>query len=199
MKKLSLKCMAIVALCCFCLGANAQEKEIKHEIALSYGVGPVTTWAKIGRAIGDALFSKLKVDYENTSWFGPISAEYFYHVDAPIGIGGIVSFSRDNDDLLVDKQKQGDRKTNFITFMPAMKWEYLRRKHFAMYLKAAAGVTLEVVNEKYKDEKGTNTSAMFNGQLSPLGIEAGGEHVRGFLEVGFGEQGIALAGIRCKF
>jgi hypothetical protein len=40
---------------------------------------------------------------------------------------------------------------------------------------------------------------VFNFQASLLGIEAGGQNVRGFVELGMGEQGVALAGIRCKF
>jgi hypothetical protein len=39
----------------------------------------------------------------------------------------------------------------------------------------------------------------FNFQVSALGIEAGTENVRGFAELGIGEQGIALAGVRIRF
>ena len=38
-----------------------------------------------------------------------------------------------------------------------------------------------------------------NWQASLLGIEAGGPTIRGFLELGTGEQGIALVGLRYKF
>ena len=40
---------------------------------------------------------------------------------------------------------------------------------------------------------------MANFQASLLGIEAGSEKIRGFAELGAGEQGIILAGLRYKF
>ena len=39
----------------------------------------------------------------------------------------------------------------------------------------------------------------FNWQASLIGIEVGSPTVRGFAEVGMGEQGIVCAGLRCKF
>lgn len=204
MKKMRKSVVWMIAAILFCgtsVSAQAQSTsdDIKHEVGVSYGGGSVSTWASIGRAIGDALFSGLNVRYENSSWFGSLSAEYFYHVDDGVGIGAIGCFSQDNDDLLIDNTKQGDRTTQFITLMPALKYEYLRKKHFGMYFKAAAGYTLKRVNEVYKSEDKTKTDGMFNFQISLLGMEAGSQHLRGFIEAGFGEQGIILAGLRCKF
>jgi hypothetical protein len=36
-------------------------------------------------------------------------------------------------------------------------------------------------------------------QLTGIGAEVGGEHVRGFAEFGAGEKGILCAGVRFKF
>ena len=38
-----------------------------------------------------------------------------------------------------------------------------------------------------------------NWQASLLGIEAGGPQLRGYLEAGVGEQGVAVIGLRYKF
>ncbi|MBQ7495598.1 MAG: hypothetical protein IJT75_07640 [Bacteroidaceae bacterium] len=184
-----------MAFCGTSMSAQAQNDDIKHEIGISYG-GPATTyWARIGTAIGTALYG---AKYENTSYFGSLSAEYFYHPEPSVGIGGILCYSQDNDDINY-AGSIGDRTTRYFTVMPAIKWEYLRRDYFGMYLKAAAGYTLQRINETYKGQDESTTDGIFNVQFSLLGMEAGSQHIRAFIELGFGEQGIALAGLRYKF
>ena len=54
-------------------------------------------------------------------------------------------------------------------------------------------------NGKKTGDKSTAKDLLFNFQASLIGVEAGGQHLRGFAEFGIGEQGVALAGIRYKF
>ena len=63
-----------------------------------------------------------------------------------------------------------------------------------MYSKAAVGVT-------FMSDSGTKDSdskVVFNWQASLIGMEFGGAF-RGFVELGMGEQGIILGGLRYKF
>ena len=90
--------------------------------------------------------------------------------------------------------------------MPSVKFNWLRKDHWGLYSKVAAGVTYAKFNEKYYDELGKNiddkataNDIVFNFQATAIGIEAGSSHVRAFTEFGIGEQGIALAGVRYKF
>lgn len=193
----------MIAAILFCGTGSVQaqniEYETKHAVAISYGGAPLSTWARIGQAFVEAIFSGGSQKYENTSWFGSLSAEYFCHVDPSVSIGAIACFSQDNDDCLRNDVKIGDRTTRFITVMPAMKWDYLRRENFGMYMKFAAGYTLGHTNEEFDGNKHTSNNNFFNVQFSLLGVEGGVKNVRGFVELGFGEQGIALAGLRCKF
>ena len=86
--------------------------------------------------------------------------------------------------------------------MPAVKFDWLRKKNFGMYSKLAFGATYRTEKIEYKnsvyedyDENGLHV----NWQLSVLGIEAGSPTLRGFVELGTGEQGIGLIGLRYKF
>jgi len=191
---------AAILLCGTSMNAQAQNDEIRHEISISYG-GPTTSfWASIGTHFADAFFQGMGgAKYENTSFFGSLSAEYFYHVAPSIGIGGILCYTQDNDDILNSGSKVGSRTIRYITVMPAVKWNYLRRNHFGMYMKAAVGYSFRHLGETYKGQDESKNDGIFNVQLSLLGIEAGSRHVRGFVELGFGEQGVALAGLRFKF
>lgn len=187
--------LAAILLCGTSMSAQAQSDDIKHEIGISYG-GPSTSyWARIGTAIGTALTG---AKYEDSSFFGSLSAEYFYHLKPSVSIGGILCYSQDKDEINF-AGSTGDRTTSYFTVMPAVKWNYLNRDHFGMYMKAAAGYTLQRINETYKGEDKSKNDGLFNVQISLLGMEAGSQHFRGFIELGFGEQGIALAGLRYKF
>lgn len=181
------------------MSAQAQNDEVKHEIGISYGGPPTSFWASLGTHLADAFFQSVGgAKYESTSYFGSLSAEYFYHAEPSIGIGGILCLSQDNDDIISGGVKVGDRTIRYITVMPAVKWDYLRRDHFGMYLKAAAGYSFRHLGETFKGQDESKNDGMFNVQVSLLGLEGGGRRLRGFFELGFGEQGIVLAGLRYK-
>ncbi len=78
--------------------------------------------------------------------------------------------------------------------MPAVKYNWLNRDRFSMYSKIALGVLIGIDSGADNDK----TTAAFAWQASAVGAEFGNSF-RGFLELGFGEQGILVAGLRYKF
>ena len=183
------------------MNVNAQNgyDETKHEVAISYGIDSNSQIIDAFESIGGALVG---AKFENESFTGPISAEYFYHVKNWLGVGGILAYGQNKQDVYLLGDKDGVSKNTYLTLMPAVKFDWLRKKHFGMYSKLAVGATLR--NEKYdsvdassKDD--SDSEVHVNWQVSFLGIEAGGPTIRGFLELGTGEQGIILAGVRYKF
>ena len=87
--------------------------------------------------------------------------------------------------------------------MPAVKFDWVRKKYFGVYSKLAIGATLRHEKIDYDDNSSyddhNDSELHVNWQLSFLGIEAGSPTLRGFLELGTGEQGIFVAGLRYKF
>ena len=197
MKKLLM--MAAVAIMT-AMSAQAQEfdYETKHEVAVSYGIGSCSQIIDVFEEIGGAMFG---AKLENEKFFGPVSAEYFYHCKPWLGVGGIVAFGQNKQDAMSGHDKIGESKNSYYTLMPAVKFDYLRKKHFGIYSKVAIGATLR--NEEYDSNNDSNdydnSTVHVNWQLSFVGVEAGSPAVRGFAELGFGEQGIVLAGLRYKF
>ena len=70
----------------------------------------------------------------------------------------------------------------------------------------AAGVSYARFNDEDYDENGkkngnnaVSNDLLFNYQASLIGVEAGSAHLRAFAELGIGEQGIVLGGVRFKF
>ena len=161
--------------------------------------------------------------YDNEKIIPAISVEYFHHVSKVVSVGGIGCFSGYSKDMFFNwqknngdgtskstsKEKMGYARKYYATLMPAVKFDWLRNKNFGLYSKFALGLTYMYEKEvQNKDENGNNignkevhheSKWMGNFQASLLGIEAGSQKIRGFAELGWGEQGILLAGIRYKF
>ena len=183
------------------MSVNAQNgyDEKKHEVAVSYGVWSNSEIIDAFENVGGALVG---ARFENEKFTGPISAEYFYHVKNWLGVGGILAYGQCEQDVYFVGKKDGVSKNTYLTLMPAVKLDWLRKKHFGMYSKLAFGATLR--NEKYDSDSDSSkddsdSEVHVNWQASLLGMEFGGPTIRGFLELGTGEQGIALVGLRYKF
>lgn len=196
--------LAILAISiAFCATAQTQEpEETRHEIAISYGTVPNSMWIDILTDVIPAMFGE---DYEDYKCVGPIGLEYFYHTSPLIGVGAVAVFATNNEDGYYDNELSSHINRTYFTFMPSVKFNWLRKKNWGMYSKIAAGVTYaHFKQDGYNDGVATGEQSivndlLFNFQASLLGIEAGGQHVRGFAELGLGEQGVALAGVRFKF
>lgn len=182
-------------------GLSAQNgyDNTKHEVGFSIGLWSNSQIIDGFEYIGGALVG---ARYKNESFIGPITAEYFYHVKNWLGVGGIFAYGQNKQDVYFGDDKDAEMKSNYVTLMPAVKFDWLRMKHFGMYSKLALGATLR--SESYdnvdpKDKDDNDSDIHVNWQLSLLGLEFGGTTFRGFLELGTGEQGIALVGLRYKF
>ena len=187
--------MAVVTL-------QAQDEKPRHEIGVSYGVGVSLIGDGIGHSIGSGIFDNLfGYEWTDKKEFGTLGLEYFYHLaDNPrVALGGILTYARYGEDVEKGGVKQGDRKRTYVSLMPSVKYYYVDGKNFGLYSKAAVGVMLLNVKSTMGGQSESKSEARFMGQASLLGLEAGSQNFRGFLELGVGEQGIALVGLKCKF
>lgn len=173
------------------VSAQTGYDDTKHEVSIRYGLLPSTK-----------IFHN-NVDYENETYLGSFSAEYFYHIKEWLSIGCVFAYGKWKADYIKYDYNTGEDKkeTNYYTFMPAVKFDYIRKKNFGMYSKAALGVSISSTTDTYTDGSTYKFSAEYklNFQASFIGIEAGSPYFRGFAELGIGEQGIASIGVRYKF
>ena len=126
----------------------------------------------------------------------------YYHLTPVVGLGAVAEYAKCK--AMDDKAKVVGLNETFITVMPSVKFNWLRKKHFGMYSGLSAGVmfvsvsvdnAVKAADPEAKDE--TKAALMFQG--TALGAEFGGEQFRGFVEAGFGEKGMLCAGLRYKF
>lgn len=200
MKKLSLVLAAFMAVTTL----QAQDEKPRHEIGVSYGTGVSLIGDGVVSALGAGLFDGLAGrKWTNNKEFGTLGLEYFYHLpNTPrAAVGGIVTYARYGEDVEKDDEKVGVRRRTFMSVLPSFKYYYVDSKHFGLYSKLAAGAMF--VHAKSEDLKNNKTETdndiIFMWQASLLGLEGGSQNVRCFIELGFGEQGIALIGLKYKF
>ena len=192
--------MAALAISAFlCVPAQAQD-ETRHEVSISYGVVPNSIWLDI---LDDVLSDVVGMKYERDGYVGPIALEYFYHTTPLVGVGAIATFVNDKKKGHNNDQITSQAVNSNFTIMPAVKFNWLRRANWGVYSKVAAGATFRHFSEDFNNNGNKNTltdnKVLFNFQVSALGIETGIKNVVGYAELGIGEQGIGLVGIRYKF
>lgn len=185
-------------------GANAQQADngynnTKHEIGISIGGLSNSQWIDI---FEDVLTTVVGATYEDSKFTGPFSAEYFYRMKNWLGVGGILVYGRSTQDMKMFGSLAGEVKHSYFTVMPAVKFDWLRKKYFGMYSKLGLGATLrsesvDSHSDNVSDSSDSNLEV--NWQVSALGLEVGAPKVRAFFEFGTGEQGVFIIGLRGKF
>lgn len=189
MKKLIL----FIAFMAMSLGLQAQET--KHELAFTYGFASNSQVLDVFGDLLSAPFSSSSI--EKDWWFGPLGFEYFYHMDSRFSLGCVAVFGHRGGDLYEGNTKRGELAANYFTVMPGVKYMWWSNANLGLYSKAAIGATYRT--EKSDDVDYSDSKIHVNGQFSAIGFEGGSLKVRGFAELGFGEQGIFFTGLRYKF
>jgi len=200
MKKLLVMIVAAMMATTSVQAQNGYE-DTKHEVGVSYGYLSNSQWIDIFEEMTLIIFGS---NLDNETFIGPISAEYFYRAKKWLGVGGILTYGHSTQDVVSGKEKikEGSASNTYITLMPAVKFDWLRKRYFGMYSKLAVGATLRSESVDYINPKYDNYSESalhVNWQVSLLGLEFGSPKVRGFFELGSGEQGTTIFGLRYKF
>jgi len=180
------KLMLIAAMMVAALNVSAQEEEPKNEIGISYGFGSLSNLVSVFSEAFNFGSS------DQSGFWGPVALEYYYHVSPVVGVGAVATISGCSWENSSGLSKNST--STYYSFMPSVKFNWLRKNHFGMYSKAAAGILVQHASNDATTKNYTN----FVYHLSALGIEFGGQ-LRGFAELGWGEQGVFLAGLRYKF
>ena len=185
-----------VTLCLALLSMGVQAQEQKNEIGVFYGFDSASNiFSIITSAISAAAG-------DQSSFWGPVGVEYYYHVTPVVGVGAVTAFAGCKAED--EKTRKEDLSETFVTVMPSVKFNWLRKKNFGMYSAVSAGVMFCSIscndNAKAADPDAKDeTFSVFMFQATALGTEFGGEQFRGFVEAGVGEKGIICAGLRYKF
>ncbi|MCQ2178819.1 MAG: hypothetical protein MJY91_01805 [Bacteroidales bacterium] len=203
MKKILLLAASIM-LACSSLSAQ-QSSEFNYsgaarpdfnEISLSYGYFTLNHLANsFGGILGAVIVAPLSDEtFSNCNSTGFIGLEYMRYLNSGrFAFGGLVGYEG-IESSFKNKKTEDIRKVGetLITVMPTAKVMWFNRAHVGMYSRAGVGVSVALV-----PDKAANCSLAL--QVSPVGVDFGGKAVRGFVEAGFGTQGVISAGIKTCF
>ena len=186
---------------CFVVVSSAFAKNDKdrNEFSIAYGQATIPQFAYVMGEVFGAMFSLGHASFENPHMFGAAGVEYVHYTNDWFGFGGTVlcdymtakTVSVDKDG---NKTPNGEFKLGCLSAMPLVKFAWLNRAHVGLYSKLAAGAGYFFANGS--DSK-DNFSVAF--QVTPVGMDFGGEQFRGFVELGLGMQGLANVGVRWLF
>ena len=95
------------------LGLSIQAQDFKHEVGVYYGVGSASD-----------VFSVITSSFaaaagDQSSFWGPIGVEYYYHISPVIGLGAVASYAGCKAED--KKTHKDDLSETFITIMPSVK------------------------------------------------------------------------------
>ena len=130
----------------------------KNEISVSYGTLSNSEWIEVFGEVVTVMFGG---ETKTKGAVGPVSAEYFRRVSPVVAVGAIGSFSSFKDDMMrktvtpgstsgeTTSEKVGDYTRSYITFMPAAKFNWLRKKHFGSLGTALHGTAYKRFAPRY--------------------------------------------------
>jgi len=202
MKK-PLKVLLVILCTVIVFSAAAQESsKANNDIRLGYGYYSASDLDIINRdAFGIVLRHIIFRDSLLSSKFlssGIFMLQYQHQFNKVIHFGGVFTFNPLSTTL---EFKNGTTETDsWFTYslMPRMDFYYINKGIFSMYSGFAVGVSYFSCHSKFNDQADqTVTNVSWAYQINALGIRLG-KKVGGFIELGFGYQGIVNLGISAK-
>lgn len=182
------------------LPALAQIEEIpeqRHEISIGYGFKPATGFQWDYPCYYSQTIDKI----------GAFIGTYTYRFNCEIGAG--ITYCYDPrrlgySTLGTNPSAICDLDESSHTVMLHVKSNWLNRKWFSLYSKAAFGCAFwnyklfEYHNDMY-EIKLPEKKSCFAYQIVPIGIEVGSKQFAGFFQCGIGMEGYLSAGLRFRF
>lgn len=190
MKRIITAVLAIV-LCTATFAQTDRELTDTQEITVNYGQVTVPQFVySMAYAIG-TIFSFGQLSMDEIKFKGAFGVEYHYWLNDRFTVGGMFNLDkmvgyRNKEDGTVDHFSM-----NVCSLAAASKISWFNHEHFGMYSKLAIGVSRYIVD--------IDNSWAPAFQLTPVGCDFGGDTLRGVVELGVGNQGVALIGLKYNF
>ena len=227
MKKYNYLMVALMAMMFAVSNSAMAQNDTKSEFSFSVGgyTPNQTTLAEgLGEGFGKAIASMITLGLYDASKTAKdektspaYTVQYLYRVSPNLKIGGAVTYQHTSYTLSVKNKDTGayddvaKNRNNYFTVMPTVKASWFDKKNISLYSKVAAGVCIAFKDSKVKSgvsdedaktllkEVETKKGTRFGYQVSPIGCEFGSKNIRAFVELGYGFQGLGLAGLSIQF
>ncbi|MEI7725148.1 MAG: hypothetical protein WCK09_08590 [Bacteroidota bacterium] len=178
---------------------KAQDKPLgKNEISAGYGILSYPEMFDEFSSFWNNLFGIDSVKSSTGANYGTLSFGYQRTLGKVISLGVTASVNPILSNIVYKKGTTGTSAEMAFTLMPKMEITYVQHGVFAAYSAIAVGVsylTRKVNNANGTTETGTLWRVGY--QISLVGVRVG-KNVGGFLELGYGYQGLCRLGLSAK-
>ena len=182
----------------------AQTDKSRHEISVSYGYVTIPQAVDLIGTVGGEVLGGLFVGIADVfapgvqeypkiidnGGTGGISLQYLYSLNRTIKLGGTVCY----ESTWGEWSNRSDYIVHYPAIMATSKFIWFNHEHFGMYSKLSLGLML-ILDGKNEDKP----IPMLAAQASSVCMEFGGKALRGFLETGWGNQGLLNFGVKFSF
>ena len=177
------------------MGARQFNDGPRNDLNVSYGYFTIPQFATVLGGVFGAAFSMGYAEPEEILSTGSVQLEYLHRSNNWLWLG--VGVSGEKDTLVMSTKDSDGNVTgksntdlNTLTVFGTAKANWLRRRRMAMYTRLSVGAFTTF-------QEGSDIAPTF--QLSLLGLEAGGQSFRGYIELGAGMHGVICGGFRYLF
>ncbi len=198
--------IALAALLAVATTANAQQMyqrgwsslDSPSSISVGYGLSAIgialNTVSNYFSFVDDIAGEGITIKSGGSSGF--INLSYGYQLNRTFTIGGNFGYNRLSLDLKDNTGSVSAAAFNMFTVMVESRIYWFNRPNVGMYSKPALGVM--IANATMMDANDSHTIGLPTAHLSLVGVEFGGDTVRGFTELGAGFQGFLQLGLRFR-
>lgn len=207
------KLLSIISLMFLFVSCKNIEDVHRNEYSASIGAGGAIVLSNSGLGETDKSSNcygsgtiVISGSYEHhlTNWLYVGMSASYYQQRYEVWEGDKWDFECGHGYMFELHRQLGNHDIYYLSFLPTMKFNWLRKKYFTMYSRLSAGCTyrhenmrmLEGVDSFLKDQTLGKTSFMY--QISPLGLEVGSPHFRLFAELGWGATAVQ-SGLRIRY
>jgi len=185
------------------LRSSAQDNDVlRDEIRICYGILPAS---QVSVSFFDALFlPSAKTDkYDSlitntNSQYGVISVQYGHQFGKVVHLGAALTFNPVATKYLYKKGGMENDTWLCFSFMPRLDFCYFNRNIFTIYSSVAAGVSFLYCHADYNNRPDeTFNTFWWAYQFTAMGIRIG-KDIGGFVEIGYGYQGVINLGLSAK-
>jgi len=180
-----------------CQGVQAQKAEdtepqlytIKgnHEVAIGYGVLPLPVLAA---GIVDLITFSYFSQGEDRGVAGPLMLNYMYGFEDRWSTGGLAVYSG----YVVNNKDTGALiyRNDYFSFMPRLDYHYSRNPNVDVYSSVAIGATYLQIHNREENDR-----LLYAFHINAIGVRFG-KKIGGFVDLGFGMNGLLNAGVSLR-
>jgi hypothetical protein len=174
--------------------ATVCAQDYRHEVSVGVGVGTIMDMAGAFMLPIYLIYSMGTVREEVVAK-PALTVYYRYHASRLISVGGNFAYQKFDRELYFLDETVSKNSINYYTFMGRVDFNYVRTRLVRMY----SGIAFGLYNASESGERIEDNSETRVGlQVNAVGLRVG-KQLAGYLELGFGFNGILAAGITYEF